>query len=266
VSGQNHDPESQVFELPEARVLPSLAVMLVCLPWYQEWGVVCRGEIAYNGGHSPDTEAAMPSELHTTALRQLLARFHNGDAAALNELFERATRRLERMARAMLRRFPQVRQREQTGDVVQEAALGLVGALRQLSFSSTRDFYALAAEHIRRRLLDLNRRHQKPHRDHLSLGRGAGVVDRVSADSEAELELWADLHEAVETLPAELREVFCLRFYHGWGLPQIAELLDVSTRTVTRLWLRAQMALTGRLADRPLPAVELEGERGASAP
>ncbi len=201
----------------------------------------------------------MPSELHTNALRHLLARFQGGDPEALNELFERAARRLRRMAGAMLRRFPQVRQREQAADVVQEAALGLVGALRQLSFSSTRDFYALAAEHIRRRLLDLNRRHRQPHRDPLPLGRGEGVVDPVAGDAEAELDLWAELHEAVETLPADQREVFCLRFYHGWSLPQLAELLQVSTRTVTRLWLRAQMALSGRLADRPLPAVELDG-------
>jgi RNA polymerase sigma-70 factor (ECF subfamily) len=223
------------------------------------WGVVCRGEIAYNSGQSPDIEAVMPSELHTTALRHLLARFQNGDPGAVNELFERAAGRLRRMASAMLRRYPQVRQREDTGDVVQEAALGLVGALRQLSFSSTRDFYALAAEHIRRRLLDLNRRYRQPHRDHLLLGRGEGVVDQVATDSEAELELWADLHEAVATLPAEQREVFCLRFYHGWGLAQIAEQLQVSTRTVTRLWLRAQIALSERLADRPLPGVEVDG-------
>ena len=87
-------------------------------------------------------------------------------------------RTLERLARAMLRNFPCVRKREETSDVVQEAMMSLVTALRQLTFSSTREFYGLIAEHIRRRLLDLQRRHAQPHRDHLPLGAAAGGATR----------------------------------------------------------------------------------------
>ena len=97
-------------------------------------------------------------DLRTTQLRELIDRLQRGDAAALDELLRRASARLERLARSMLRRFPNVRRQEQTADVVQEASMSLAGALRQLSFSSTREFYGLAAEHIRRRLLDLARR------------------------------------------------------------------------------------------------------------
>src|SRR5258708_7153108 len=76
-----------------------------------------------------------------------------------------------------LGRYPGVRRGEQPADVVQEATLSLLAALRELSFAPTRDFYGLAAEHIRRRLRDLNRRHAQPHRDHAALGEAVGESD-----------------------------------------------------------------------------------------
>jgi RNA polymerase sigma factor (sigma-70 family) len=59
------------------------------------------------------------------------------------------------------------------------------------------------------------------------------------------------LHEAVEKLPVELREVFGLTLYHGWTQSQIAELLQISDRQVRRLWTescrRLHTALRGEL-------------------
>jgi RNA polymerase sigma-70 factor (ECF subfamily) len=204
-------------------------------------------------------ETPVPPELHTTDLRRLIDRIQRGDEGAFDELFERAAGRLKRLAHAMLRDYPLVQQREQTADVVQEAAISLVGALRQLSFTSTREFYGLAAEHIRRRLLDLNRRHGQPHRDHASLDEAARRCEEVLAEADEELEQWAALHEAAETLPADLREVFCLRFYHGWSLADVAGLLEVSTRTATRMWCRAQLALLRQLGGRPVPGQDAGG-------
>jgi hypothetical protein len=43
----------------------------------------------------------------------------------------------------MLRRYPQVRQHEQTADVVQEPLLNLLAALRQLSVAPARAFHGL---------------------------------------------------------------------------------------------------------------------------
>ena len=67
----------------------------------------------------------------------------------------------------------------------------------------------------------------------------------------AELDRWQALHEAVEKLPVEEREVFGLVFYHGWTQIQIAELLNVNERTVRRYWqsvcLRLSELLNGDL-------------------
>jgi RNA polymerase sigma-70 factor (ECF subfamily) len=199
----------------------------------------------------------MQSDLHTTELRHLLDRSQKGDPAALEELLRRAGARMERLARAMLRSFPTVRQREQTGDVVQEAMLSLLAALRRLSFSSTREFYGLAAEHIRRRLLDFKRRHGHPHRNHQPLPEAHGQAGaNLAGDDSDDLDRWEALHEAVANLPADQREVFSLRLYHGWSNEEIADLLQVSTRTIMRLWLRAQIALAEQLGEQRLP---LEG-------
>jgi RNA polymerase sigma factor (sigma-70 family) len=192
------------------------------------------------------------SELHTVELRHLLERFHHGESAAVEELFRRAADRLERLARGMLRKFPQVRQREQTVDLLQESMLSLLAALRQLSFSSTREFYGLAAEHMRRRLLDLHRRYAQPHRQLQQLAQsgceGERVIDQSASDG-AELDRWQALHEAVALLPADQREVFSLRLYHDWSIDEIAALLQVSTRSVTRLWHRAQLQLSEQVGN-----------------
>lgn len=194
----------------------------------------------------------MDPNLSTVQLHVLMDRFQKGDQQALEDLLRRATGRLESLARAMLRRFPIVRQHEQTGDIVQEASLSLIGALRHLSFASTREFYGLATEHMRRRLLDLARRYKNPIRS-------PGVLPvepdqaPLSGAQEQDLDRWQTFHEAVETLPVDCREVFSLRFYHNWGVDQVAELLQMSPRTVARVWSRAILAITAHVGEKGLP-------------
>jgi RNA polymerase sigma factor (sigma-70 family) len=177
--------------------------------------------------------------LRTTELPDLLARLRRGDRSAADELLRLCRERLEAMARVMLRRFPGVAAREQTGDVVQEASLSLLAALQSLDVRDTRSFYALAAEHISRRLLDLARKHRR--RD----------TPPTADDPDADLDLWAELHEAAGRLPAEPREVFGLRFYHGWTFAEIAALLGVSVATARRRWLEAEAELARQVRDLP---------------
>ena len=173
--------------------------------------------------------------LRTTNLPDLLARLRIGDRAAMDELLRRCRDRLEAMARAMLRRYPAVAAHEQTGDVVQEASLSLLAALRTLDVADTRSFYGLAAHHVRLRLLDLARKHRRRE------------VVPVAEDPDADIERWSALHEAAERLPIEPREVFSLRFYHGWTFAEIASLLGVSGPTARERWLEAAAELREQL-------------------
>jgi RNA polymerase sigma factor (sigma-70 family) len=198
-------------------------------------------------------------DLQTTQMRHLIDRIQQGDREALEELLRLSAGRMERLARSMLRRYPQVRGHEQTADVVQAATMSLMAALRQLKFASTRDYYGLAAEHIRRRLLDLARRYRRPGREHVSLDEAA-VAEGSAEKRDVDLGVWEALHEAVEKLPADQREAFGLKLYHGWEQAQIAELFQCSTKTVQRLLLRAQLSLGDLLGGRRLPGGE--GEAG----
>jgi RNA polymerase sigma-70 factor (ECF subfamily) len=71
--------------------------------------------------------------------------------------------RLERLAHAMLARFPNVRRWADTGDVLQNALVRLLRSLKEVDVPSTRDFFGLAAEQLRRELLDLARHFYGPH-------------------------------------------------------------------------------------------------------
>jgi RNA polymerase sigma-70 factor (ECF subfamily) len=186
-------------------------------------------------------------ELQTTTLHGLIARFQAGDNGALDTLIRRTEERLLLFTRRMLADFPAVRAREQTDDVLQNALIRLTRALRQETPPSVKDFFNLAAAQIRRELLDLARSHtRRP-----TVGLTADPPDR--AGDLTELDRWTALHEAVERLPADQREVFSCRFYHGWTQAQIAELLGISDRQVRRLWIDACLRLKAAVGDLPAP-------------
>jgi RNA polymerase sigma factor (sigma-70 family) len=199
--------------------------------------------------------------LDTTQMRNWLDRMRGGDAAARDDLLRAVCNRLERLARKMLRRFPDIRRWADTGDVLQNALVRLLRALEGVVPDTTRHFFNLAAVQLRRELLDLARHYYGPRgigTKHASLPPEPEDGDPCAAfvDDKAgveDLERWTAFHEAVEGLPAEEREVVGLAFYHGWTHGQIAELFGVDERTVRRRWrtacLRLHEALEGHLPE-----------------
>jgi RNA polymerase sigma-70 factor (ECF subfamily) len=197
------------------------------------------------------------ASLHTVRLQEWFRRMHAGDLAASDELLRAVGDRLERLARRMLRAFPNVRRWADTGDVFQEAVVRLLRSLKQLDPppASVRDFLSLAAAHIRRELLDLARRGGTAKRrgDVPLDGGGANAAYDPAApeDDPDQLDRWRCFHEEVEKLPIEQREVISMRFYHGWGEAEIASLFGVTERTVRRRWAagcaRLAEALGGNL-------------------
>jgi RNA polymerase sigma-70 factor (ECF subfamily) len=185
-------------------------------------------------------------ELHTTTVRDLIARFQAGDNSALDSLIRRTQERLGLFARRMLGGFPGVQAREQVEDVLQNALIRLTRALRQEMPASVADFFGLAALHIRRELLDLARGHARRPTAPL-----AKDPPEQAGDSSTELDRWTALHEAAGRLPEELRQVFGYTFYHGWTQKQIAELLGISDRQVRRRWVEACLRLKETVGELP---------------
>ncbi len=189
--------------------------------------------------------------VNTVRLHALVDRIQAGDLAARDELLHGVCNRLERLARKMLRRFPGVRRWAQTDDVLQNALLRLLRALQQVRPDSTRSFFNLAAEQMRRELLDMARHFFGPHGHAAHYASGVLAEDGAApaadppdrAEAPGDLERWCRFHEEVEKLPAEEREVVGLIYYHGWAQAAVAELFQVNVRTVQRRWQAAMLKL-----------------------
>ena len=178
---------------------------------------------------------------NTIVLQSYLDRMRAGDADAGNELLKAVQSRLHKLAARMVRGFPNVRRLADTDDVFQNSVIRLLRTLRKLQPRTPRDFFNLAAVHIRRELIDLARRAKGKETVPLNLpGSSSAPGHQEPAAPEAEdMDEWVELHKAVDRLPTELREVVGLAFYHGWKQQQIAELFGLNERTIRRRWEKA---------------------------
>ena len=193
--------------------------------------------------------------LDTIALQGCLDRWQAGDRTAADELLRMSLGRLEKLARRMTRTFPNVRGMADSDDILQNSLLRFLRTLRNMRPATTRDFFNLAAVHIRRELLDLARRGKSKHTVPLNANDSSSSDSPEPAapeDTGPESEQWVRFHEAVDRLPTEQREVVGLVFYHGWTQDRIAELFGVDERTVRRRWSAACQRLRELAGDVPL--------------
>src|SRR5579859_7866853 len=197
------------------------------------------------------------ASLHTAQLHSWLDRFHAGDRAAREEMLRSISNRLERLAHKMLGRFPTVRHWADTGDVMQSAVLRLLRALDAVRPPSVSDFFGLAAEQMRRELLDLARQATRGRRAGMQPleasedGQMAPAREALAVTEDLDdLDLWQRFHESVLGLPVEEREVVSLVYYHGWSQPQVAALFGINERTVRRRWRAGCIRLQERLGGR----------------
>lgn len=177
-----------------------------------------------------------------------------GDLSAREELVRAIVGRMERLARKMLRSFPNVRRWEQTDDILQNALMRLLRSLEKVEPGSVREFFGLAALEIRRELIDLARHFGGPegpgahHASHPGQESGS-IWQPAVANPDADLEKWTAFHREVENLPVEQREVVGLMFYNGMSSTEAAELFQVSDRTIRRWWNSAMLKLHQHLQD-----------------
>ena len=152
---------------------------------------------------------------------------------------------LRALASAQLRR-------ERPGHTLQATALAHEAYLRlhaQRAFATYERgrFLALAARMIRRILVDHART-----RDRVKRGGGrrpVTLVDGLAVTSQGQVDL-LDLHSALERLGAldeRQAAVVELRFFGGLGIAEVAEVLEISPRTVDNEWRAARAWLRREL-------------------
>ena len=170
---------------------------------------------------------------------QIINRLGEGDRAP-EEMVAAIYEELRQMAKGKMAH-------ERAGHTLQATALVNDAYLRLLGndqpWENRRHFYGAASEAMRRILIESARRKQAEKR-------GSGVPDTEFRESVHDLpvddEKLLEVHEVLDELEAEnpkLAEVVKLRFFVGLTVEEIAELQEVSGRTVARHWELAKVWL-----------------------
>lgn len=161
------------------------------------------------------------------------------------ELYETAYQELKRISRHHLRANANG-STLCTTDLVHEAYLKL-GA-RRSSWENRAHFFAAASRAMRQVLVDYARRRRAGKR-----GGGAPVTTLTSVRGDLRLQIdellvLDDALRRLSALNARLMQVVEMRYFGGFEDREIAEVLNVSTRTVERDWLKARLFLAKSLA------------------
>jgi RNA polymerase sigma factor (TIGR02999 family) len=168
---------------------------------------------------------------------QLLVDWGNGDRAALDELTPLVYNELRRLASRYMRREGPGHTLQPSA-LVNEAFLRLVDQ-RDVRWQSRAHFFGVAAQLMRRVLIDCARRHA-------STKRGGGAL-RVSISEAAGVERQASEMVALDRALSGLAEmdprkaqIVEMKFFGGLTTEEVAAVLGVTPRTVEREWRAAK--------------------------
>lgn len=175
----------------------------------------------------------------------LLARWNQGDEAALGSLIPLVYKELHRLAHHYLRSEKQGLTLQSTA-LVHEAYMRLVDQ-NPGSIQDRSHFIAIAARIMRQVLVDNARTRRAAKRGpeyKLELEEASDIAQNHSVDIIA-------LNDALDTLSRydpQQERIVTMRFFGGLKVEEIAAILDISPATVKRDWVMAKAWLTRELA------------------
>ena len=189
----------------------------------------------------------MPLSESSADVTALLLAWGKGDRAAGDKLLPVVYAELHRRAAAAMRRESEGNTLQATA-LVHEAYMRLIDQ-RHSEWKNRAQFYGLAAQLMRRILIDHAR-------EHLAAKRGGGAHQvtlsgiEAASDDEGAVDVLA-LHDALERLAlldARQSRLVELRYFGGLSIDETAEALEVSPATVKREWATARAWLKRELA------------------
>jgi RNA polymerase sigma factor (TIGR02999 family) len=183
----------------------------------------------------------------TQEITQLLIKLSNGQRAAVDDLLPLIYDELRSLASNYLRR-ERVSHTLQPTALVHEAYLKLVD-VNQVTWQNRAHFFGVAANLMRRILIDYARQHKADKRG--GEFQKLALDENIDKAAEQSTELVA-LDDALETLskidPVKSRIVE-LRYFGGLTVEETAEVMGISTITVKRHWRMAKAWLYGQLSN-----------------
>lgn len=184
----------------------------------------------------------------SSEVTRCLIRLREGDTDASNELLSHLYDELRGIAEACFRRERPDHTLQPTA-LVHEAYLKLVNQ-KESNWNDKTHFLAVAAEAIRRILIDHSRKHGAAKRTpptRVTLDFESGDISQRAADVES---LDAAICRLAELNPRQARVVE-MRFFAGMTVEEVASVLEVSANTVkgdwriARAWLQRELEREG---------------------
>jgi RNA polymerase sigma-70 factor (ECF subfamily) len=192
-------------------------------------------------------------EEHTTAVVQRYLDELAGDSPAeplVRALLAQAVRRLHMLCATLLHRsYPRLTHPPlnlQAEELLGAVTERLLKALREARPETVRQFFALANQHMRWELNDLARRLDE---EPAAVELREGLVPAPASSGSGLTPSGRRMLEAIEVLPQNERETFCLVRIQGMTQTEAARLLGVADSTVKRRLERSLRLLTMKLAD-----------------
>ena len=199
---------------------------------------------------SPDALPTGVPALASPPITMLLRRVTEGDRAALDQIFGSLYPDLRRVARSRLAHQGRADSMNTT-TLVHESFMRLVRT-RDLQIEDRHHFFAYAAKTMRSVIIDAAREHLAERRgggaQHVTLS-GTDAMEVADTGPSAELVRVNDALAELEHLNPELAQVVEMRYFGGYTEVEIAELQDVTERTVRRRWDKARAWLFVALGD-----------------
>ena len=168
----------------------------------------------------------------------LLLAWRGGDNDALADLMPLVYVRLKEIA-GYLVRYERQGQTLDTTALVHEAYLRLTD-LERISWQDRAHFFAMCARVMRRVLVDRARYHGREKRGARAQKVETAEMRRLSNEREPNLIALDDALSELATHDAQTAQIVELRFFGGLDRRSIAEVLEISSATVTRRWRSAR--------------------------
>jgi RNA polymerase sigma factor (TIGR02999 family) len=175
----------------------------------------------------------------------LLQAWGEGNSAALDRLLPIVYEELHRQAQRYLRRETPGHTLQTTA-LVHEAYLRLVDQ-RQAHWQNRAQFFGIAAQLMRRILVDHARRHQAAKRGGSAIPVSLEEGEVAAAQSDVDLVGLDDALTRLASLDPQQARVVELRYFTGLGIEETAEAIGISPATVKRDWAMARAWLRREL-------------------
>jgi RNA polymerase sigma-70 factor, ECF subfamily len=203
--------------------------------------------LLYNRRVPGDQISQNPMAEHPSEITRLLIELTDGNRDVVDLILPHIYDELKRLASGYLRKERSDHTLQPTA-LVHEAYMKLIDQ-RRVQWQNRAHFFGIAAQVMRRILMDHARKHQA--------GKRGGEAEKLSIEEEilvvsqgrsAELIALDEALEELSRIDPQKAKIVELRYFGGLSIEETAEVVGVSVPTVNRHWRTAKAWLYSRVA------------------